>query len=80
MDKEDTNIVNTKIIERTEGEETVPLIQNIFIEVGGRGICGGSVDGRERLCMSLVDECNRASHTRSRGSGNILQKERKGSM
>ena len=68
MDKEDTNIVNTPISEHTEGEDKVPLFQIIFIEVGRRGICGGSVEGGVRLCMSWVDECNTASHTRERGS------------
>ena len=55
MEKEDTNIVNTPISESTEGENKVPLFQMIFIEVGGRGICGGPVEGGLRLCMSLVD-------------------------
>ena len=41
MDKEDTNIVNTPISERTEGEDTVHMIQIVFIEVGARGIYGG---------------------------------------
>ena len=41
MDKEDNNIVNTPISERTEGEDTVPLFQIIFIEVGVRVIYGG---------------------------------------
>ena len=43
MDKVDTNIVNTPISDSTEGEDTVPLFQIIFIEAGGVGICGGSV-------------------------------------
>ena len=55
MDKEDTNIVNTPISESKEGENKVPLFQMIFIEVGGRGICGGPVEGGLRLCLSLVD-------------------------
>ena len=54
--KEETNIVNTKISERTEGEETVPLFQITFLEGGGRGICIGSVDGGSRFCMLLVDK------------------------
>ena len=72
MDKEDTNIVNTPISERTEGEDTAPLFQIIFIEVGGRGICGGSVKVVARLCMLVVDECNTASHTREIGSGKYI--------
>ena len=63
MDKEDTNIVNTPISDSTEGEDKVPLFEIIFIEVGGRRICGGSVEGEVRLCMPLVDEYNTASHT-----------------
>ena len=35
MDKEDTNIVNTPISERTEGEDKFPPFKIIFIEVGG---------------------------------------------
>ena len=66
--KEETNIVNTKISERTEGEETVPLFKIIFLEGGGRGICVGAVDGGSRFCMLLVDKCNTVSHTRSIGS------------
>ena len=31
MDNEDTNIVNTPISERKEGEDTVPLFQIVFI-------------------------------------------------
>ena len=69
MDKEDTNIVNTQMSESTEGEDKVTLFQIIFIEVGGRGICGGTVEDGVRLCMSLVDECNTASQIQTRGSG-----------
>ena len=36
MDKEETNIFNTQISERTKGEDTVPLFQIIFIEVWGK--------------------------------------------
>ena len=43
MDKVDTNIVNTPISDSTEGEDTVPLFQYIFLEVGGIGIYGGPV-------------------------------------
>ena len=69
MDKEDTNIVNTPISERTEGEDKFPPFQIIFIEVGGRVICRGSVEGGVTLYMLLVDECTTASHTRVIGSG-----------
>ena len=69
MDKEETNMINTIISERAEGEETGPLFQIRFLEGGGRGICGGAVAGGEILCMSLVGELNTASHTRVRRSG-----------
>ena len=38
-EKEETDIVNTPIFERTEDAETGPLFQIIFLEGGGRGIC-----------------------------------------
>ena len=66
-ENEETNIVNIKISEHKEGEGTVPMFQILFIEGGGRRICGGAVDCGERFCMSLVLECNTESHTRSRG-------------
>ena len=69
MDKEDTNIVNTPISERIEVEHKFSLFQIIFIEVGGRVICRGSVEVGVRLYMLLVDECTTASHTRVRGPG-----------
>ena len=71
-ENEETNIVNSKISERTEGEDTVPLFQILFIEVGGRGICGWSVEGGSRLCMSLMEEFNAVSHNRSRESGKYI--------
>ena len=72
MEKEDINIVKTQISERTEGEDTVPMFQIIFLEVGGRGICGGSVEGGARLCMLSVEKCSTDSHNRERGSGKDL--------
>ena len=50
----------------------------IFLEGGGRGICGGSVDGGAILCMLLVYKCNTVSHTRSRGTGAYIQRVNKG--
>ena len=52
--KEETNIVNTKISELTEGSDKSTLFQILFLKGGERGICGGSVDGGEILYMSLV--------------------------
>ena len=72
IDKEETNIVNTQISERTEGEVTVPLFKIIFFEVWGRGICGGSVKVGARFCMFSLEEWHTSSHTRSRGSGKYL--------
>ena len=66
-DNEETNIVNTKISERTDSEDTVTLFQIIFIEGGGRRICGGSVECGAIFCMLLIDECNTESPPRSRG-------------
>ena len=66
-ENEETNIVNTKISERTDSEDTVTLFQIIFIEGGGRRICGGAVECGARFCMLLVDECNKESPPRSRG-------------
>ena len=51
MEKEDTNIFNTTISERAEGEDTLPLFQIIFLEGRERGICGGAVDFGARFCM-----------------------------
>ena len=65
-------IVKNPISECAEGEDKVNLFQMIFFEVGGRGICGGSVESGAILCISSVDECNTASQTRSRGSGKDL--------
>ena len=62
------NIINTKISDRTEGEDTGTLFQIIFLQGWGRGMCGGAVEGEEILCTSLVREYNIVSHTRSRGS------------
>ena len=62
-DNEETNIFNTPISERKEGEGTVPLFQIISLEVGRRGICGGSVEDVARFCISSVEEYNTASHT-----------------
>ena len=67
--KEETNIVNTKISECTEGSEKATLFQILFLEGGERGICGGSLGGGAIFCMSLVEECNTLSHTQSKGSG-----------
>ena len=50
-EKEDTYIVNTPISERAEGAYTCPLFQILFLEGGGRGICGGAVAGEARFCM-----------------------------
>ena len=52
--KEETDIVNTKISECTEGSDKATLFQIIFLEGRGRGICGGSVDGVAIFCMLLV--------------------------
>ena len=49
--KEETNIVKNKISECTEGSYKATLFQIIFLEGGERGICGGSVEGEEILCM-----------------------------
>ena len=38
----------------------------------------GSVVGGARLCMSLVLECNTASHNRSRGSGKYIKGGKEG--
>ena len=55
MDKENTNIVNTQISECTEGKDTAPLFQIIFLEGLGRGICGGLVEGGAILGILLVE-------------------------
>ena len=65
------------ISEHTEGEDTVPLFQIIFIEVGKRGMCRGSVEGVARLCMLLVDECNTVSHIPEIGSIKYLPRGKK---
>ena len=61
--KEENNIVSTQISERTEGEDTGPLFQFLFIEGGGRKICGVAVDDGARFCMSLADNYNKVSYT-----------------
>ena len=71
-EKEETNIVNNPISERAEGADTGPLFQIRFLEGGCRGICGGALAGGVRFRMLSVDECNTASHTRARGSGEYL--------
>ena len=75
--KEETNIVNTKISERTEGADKVPLFRNLFIVGGGKIICGGSVEGGARFCMLLVYKQNTVLHTRSRGPGDYLPRGNK---
>ena len=75
--KEETNIVNTKISEYTEGSNKATLFQILFLEGGERGICGGSVDGGAILCMSLVEECNIVSNYRSRGTGDYIPRGNK---
>ena len=77
-EKEETNIVNTKISECIEGSDKATLFQILFIEGGDRGICGGSVDGGAILYMSLVHKCNTVSHTRSRGTGAYISRGNKG--
>ena len=69
VDKGDTSIVNNPINKTAEGTDIVPLFQIRCLEVGVRVICGGAVVGGSIFYMSLVDECNTASHTRSIGTG-----------
>ena len=76
--KEETNIVNTKISECTEGSDKATLFQILFLEGGEREICGGSVDGGEIFCMFLVYKCNTVSHNRSRGKGAYISRGNKG--
>ena len=44
--------------------DTCPLLGISILEEGGGGIFGSEVYGRARFCMSSMDECNTASHTR----------------
>ena len=76
--KEETNIVNTKISECTEGSDQSTLFQILFLERGGRGISGGSVNGGAIFCISLLYKCNTISHTWSRGTGAYIPRENKG--
>ena len=75
--KEETNIVNTKISEYIEGSDKATMFQIKFLEGGEREIRGGSVDGGAILCMSLVYKCNTVSHTRSRGTGAYIPRGNK---
>ena len=71
-------IVKNSISECAEGEDKVNLFQIIVVEVGGRGICGGSVEGVARFYMSLVGECNTVSHTPEIGSIKYLPRAENG--
>ena len=61
-----TDIVTNPISENTEVADTGPLFQIQFLEGGGRGIFRGVVSSRDKLCMSLVEYCNIASHAQKR--------------
>ena len=55
------------------------MLEIIFLEEGGSGICGAAVAGGARFCMSYMDECNTVSHIRSIGLGEDLQGGKGGS-
>ena len=54
------------------------MFEKILLEEGGSGICGSAVACGERFYMSSMDECNTASHTRSRVLGEDLPGVKKG--
>ena len=61
------NKVRKPISERTEGEDTVPNFQILFIEGGGRRLCRGLVEGESKFYILLAEEYNKVSHTWARG-------------
>ena len=52
--------------ELTDSGDTDYLLESCLLEEGGSGICGSAVAGRARFFLSSMDECNTASHNRSR--------------
>ena len=59
-------MVNTSNSEMSLQAYTVTLLEIRFLDEGGKKICGGSVVGGSRFCMSLHHECSTDYHTCSR--------------
>ena len=80
MEKEETNKVNTQTSERTEGADTVPLFQILFLEVWGEEY----VEGQWRVEQdSACCRWKNAIHYHTSDQEvqeKIFQEERKGSV
>ena len=69
--KKENILINTTIIEASDEEGQLFSIK--FLEGGTEIICGETVAGSCRLCMTRVEYCTTASCTRTKRSGEEIQ-------
>ena len=74
------NINNSPNIKIYNIGDTGPLLGICVLEEGVSGICGASVAGGARFCVLSMDECNIASHPRSRGFRDELSGGKRGGV
>ena len=73
-DNREHNIIKTTT--RDISDDEGPLCTIKFLEGGAEIICGSTVAGGARFCMTRVEDCTTASHTRFKGLSEELLRDK----